>query len=297
MTFRLSQLEEIVDWRWTSRELAAVREDAQRRFFGEDGSNPAKYWPGAEGYTSRQRRFLGWFMFGFDLADGRRPGEVAAEDLYSGPALQEALGGVRGARYVLAIVRGTIPRRRVFLELEDERFELRSKTLADSVKRDTALVAHLVSSRPGVWIPGPGWIEWPVHIGPNMRRELKRFQVDPISVERLLQGRSKKPTGDQDAELPYDDTLGQAVERMTEAAKADGRAGLILSPEEWEGLVVSHLQGGGFMAFSQEILAWLGDVSSFEELNLWLAMATNIWNNTPQPDRGGKSARELSRGA
>jgi hypothetical protein len=30
-----------------------------------------------------------------------------------------------------------------------------------------------------------------------------------------------------------------------------------------------------------------------EEINKWLGLAMNIWNNTPQPDRGGKSAFEM----
>jgi hypothetical protein len=32
-----------------------------------------------------------------------------------------------------------------------------------------------------------------------------------------------------------------------------------------------------------------------EDVNKWMSLAINIWNTTPQPDRGGQSAAELSR--
>jgi len=38
----------------------------------------------------------------------------------------------------------------------------------------------------------------------------------------------------------------------------------------------------------------VGDVPSLDELNRWMALAMNIWNTTPQPDRGGRTAQELS---
>jgi hypothetical protein len=31
-----------------------------------------------------------------------------------------------------------------------------------------------------------------------------------------------------------------------------------------------------------------------DELNEWLALATEIWNNTPQPDRGYRTAYEIA---
>ena len=45
--------------------------------------------------------------------------------------------------------------------------------------------------------------------------------------------------------------------------------------------------------FSKDVMKLVGKVSSVEEANLWLGLAMNIWNNTPQPDRGGKTASEL----
>lgn len=48
-------------------------------------------------------------------------------------------------------------------------------------------------------------------------------------------------------------------------------------------------------AFTQEIVERVGDTASVEDLDRWLQLAMNIWNTTPQPDRGGKSAYELLR--
>ena len=47
--------------------------------------------------------------------------------------------------------------------------------------------------------------------------------------------------------------------------------------------------------FSKEIVSRLGKVNSVEDVNKWLELAMNIWNNTPQPDRGGKSPFEIIR--
>jgi len=47
--------------------------------------------------------------------------------------------------------------------------------------------------------------------------------------------------------------------------------------------------------FSKEIVDRVGEVNSVEEINKWLGLAMNIWNNMPQPDRGGKSPFEINR--
>jgi hypothetical protein len=47
--------------------------------------------------------------------------------------------------------------------------------------------------------------------------------------------------------------------------------------------------------FSKNIVDRVGEVESVEEINKWLGLAMNIWNNTPQPDRGGKSPFEIRR--
>jgi hypothetical protein len=295
MTFNPNQLENMTSWCAACPELAEAREDASRTFLGEDDPRPVRYWEGAGEFTSKQRRFLGWFMFGFSLDDGRRPAEVAAEKLYAGRAQADALQAAQGARYVMAVVRSIIPGRGLLLEIEDERLEVRSRHLSRLLTRGSTLVSYLVPSRPGLWIPGPGWMEWPIRIGPNMRRGLKELQPDPISIERLLQMRSDDFEKSRDMEHPKDETLEQAVARMSAAARAEGRTGLILSPEEWRELVLKHLNDSDMNAFAQEIFNRVGDVKDVEGLNRWLALATNIWNTTPQPDRGGRTAREMSR--
>ena len=80
MAFTASQLAEIVSWCADSRDLATDRRLAQRQFFGEEDERTVSYWEGAGDPTSRQRRFLGWFMFDFRLSDDRQPSQVAQED-------------------------------------------------------------------------------------------------------------------------------------------------------------------------------------------------------------------------
>ena len=81
---------------------------------------------------------------------------------------------------------------------------------------------------------------------------------------------------------------------MTEVAGTAGCTGLVMSVEEWKELVVSHLRNPDITAFSQEVFQRVGDVKDLEELNRWMGLAMNIWNATPQPDRGGRTAYELS---
>ena len=40
---------------------------------------------------------------------------------------------------------------------------------------------------------------------------------------------------------------------MTEAARTEGRTGLVMPPEEWERLVLSHLDNPDITAFSKEV--------------------------------------------
>jgi len=53
------------------------------------------------------------------------------------------------------------------------------------------------------------------------------------------------------------------------------------------------MRTGSASNFGQEVFEIVGSVDDIDELTVWLGLAMNIWNNTPQPDRGGKSAREL----
>ena len=296
MGFNASQLEDIGTWCVTSRELATLRAQARREFFGDDDPRPVDYWPGAGDPISRERRFVGWFMFDFHLPDGRSPAELAAASLLPAGELTDALDALGRTRFVLAIVVSSDLSRSTFLELEDERFEVRSSTWAQVMTRGRAVVSHLVPVRQRFWLPAPGWLEWPVVIGPNMRRELKNFQPDAMQVERLFQQRTADASSTPPPPHPQDATLPEAVARMTGAANAAARAELVMDVETWRELVLHHMSGSDPNAFFQDIIERLGSLSDIDELNQWLGLANNIWNATPQPDRGGRTALEMASG-
>jgi hypothetical protein len=298
MGFSASQLEDIGNWCATSRELATFRAPARREFFGEDDPRPVEYWPGAGDPVSRERRFVGWFMFDFHLPDGRSPAQLAAANLLRADELADALDALCRTRFVLAIVVSSDLRRTTFVELEDERFEVRSTTWAQLMTRGRAVVSHLVPVRRRFWLPAPGWLEWPIVIGPNMRHNLKNFQPDAIQVERLFQQRTADAsnTAPPPTSHPRDATLSEAVARMTVAATAAGRAELVMDLETWRDLVLHHMSGSDPNAFFQDIIGRLGNPSDIDELNRLLGLANNIWNATPQPDRGGRTPYELAAG-
>jgi len=66
--------------------------------------------------------------------------------------------------------------------------------------------------------------------------------------------------------------------------------------ETWRDLVLHHMAGPDPNAFFQHIIGRLGNLSNIDELNQWLGLANNIWNTTPQPDRGGRTPYELAAG-
>jgi hypothetical protein len=160
--------------------------------------------------VSRQRRFVGWFAFDFHLADDRQPAQFAAESLFRGAELVEALNAVRRTRFVLAIVTSTDTRRTTFLELESDVFEVRNTTWAQLLSRGSAIVAHLVPVRNRYWLAGPGWLQWPIGIGPNMRDDLSKFQFDPLQLERLMQGRISARGEEPHEQAPQDSTRAGA---------------------------------------------------------------------------------------
>ena len=88
-------------------------------------------------------------------------------------------------------------------------------------------------------------------------------------------------------------TLAQAVAQMTGEAKRSGRFQLVLSEQGWTDLVLRYMQSDDNRGFVQDIFHRVGSVKDLAELNHWMALATAIWNATPQPDRDGKSANEL----
>ncbi len=196
---------------------------------------------------------------------------------------------------MLAIVASVLPGRSVLLEIEDERFEIRDRHWSRSLTAQAAVLAHLVpTGRRGQWLPGPGWLEWPIRIGPQMRESLRTFQMEPLDVERLLQSQAR-PEDELRPVPPQDATLEEAVARMTTAARAARLSRLVMSAPEWEAIVIRHMGAPDVTAFTQEIVERVGNAKSVQDLDRWLQLAMNIWNTTPQPDRGGKSAYELLR--
>lgn len=293
MAFTQGMLEEVVAWCRDSLELASARQEARSRFFGEDDDRPVEYWPGAGEFTSRERRFLGYFLFNWDLPSGERPAEVAVRRLYQGSVQTEALSAVRGVRFVFALATSIVGRS-VYLELEKERFDVRSAQWAANLRRDTVVVAHLVPVRHGYWLPGPGWLNLPFTLGPGIRANLAAMQMDPIALERMLQGRARAPGEPPPPEPPRDEDLDAAVARMTAWARQHGHDALVMSAGDWESLVLKHIMNPASAAFYQEAMGRVPEFSSEDEVRELAGLLSNIWNNTPQPDRGGKTANQMA---
>jgi hypothetical protein len=288
-------VEQLAEWCLRSDTMADIRAAARRDFFGYDEPGEAHYMEGAGDVTSRERRFLGWFALTFKLPDGRNPAEVAAAAIFSGSDLTSAIDSIKGSRYVLAMVAMVHPGKGLILRLEDEEFTVDNRQLSRLLNRDDALYAHIIPAGRRGWLVGPGWLQWPIRIMPGMQAMLKKFQLSPIDLERLLQQRFKSSEDRPKIELPCDDTLKAAVARMTKAAKVEGIQSLIMTTAQWKKLVLSHMKSSQINDFSKEIVNRVGKVNSVEDINKWLGLAMNIWNNTPQPDRGGKSPFEISR--
>jgi hypothetical protein len=289
----LNQLtvEQLGAWCFNTEQLATERKKAWAIYFGEDDPRPVKYWGGTEEKNSRERRFLGWFMFDHTLRGGEKAAEVAVRRLFPAGLQGEPLEAIASVRYVNAVVSSVLGRS-VFLELEEESFEVRSPIWAANLQRSQAIVAHIVPVRHRYWLPGPGWLVWSVSIGPGMREAMKSFQVDPIQVEQFLQGRSASE-GKPQRKVPKDRTFAAAVARMSDWARQHGYAALVLNPDEWQSLVLKHLRTMRPTAMAGDLLAMVGSMKSEDDFQTVLDLSMNIWNNTPLPDRGGKSAREL----
>jgi hypothetical protein len=289
-------IEELAQWCSRSDTLADVRSQARRDYFGYDEPGEVKYMPGTEEVNSRERRFLGWFTFSFMLPEGRHPAEMAAAAMLKGADLAGAIRSIQGSRYVMAMVAMVTPGKGMILKLEDEEFELPSRQLSHIFKKSDTICTHVIPVARGRWLSGPGWLLWPIRVMPGMQANLKSFQLNPKDLERFLQQRRNERSGEsKKVEYERDATLDAAVARMTQAAKAEGRNGLIMTPRQWKKLVLSYMMADKLAEFSKEIVGRAGEVDSVENANKWLALAVNIWNVTPQPDRGGKSAYETGR--
>ena len=295
MALNANLVEQLAAWCATSDELADVRSKARSDFFGYDEPSEIKYLPGAGEVNGRERRFIGWFGFSFRLPDGRHPAEMAAANLLDGTRLSSALKSIQDSRYIMALTTMVIPGKGVYLELEDEEFDVGSRVLSRELSKGDALCAHVLPAGRGRWVVCPGWLVWPTRLGPNMCANLRKIQPDPILLERFLQQRASAGDKKPRVDYPRENTLEEAVARMTEAAQAAGKPRLVRSVLAWKRSVLACMRSGDMTRFSEDVMKRLGDVPSLDDLSRWLALAMNIWNTTPQPDRGGRTAQELSR--
>jgi hypothetical protein len=78
MAFTATQLEVITTWCSSGPDLQAERGHARPRFFGDDDERPTRYLEGAGDVVSRQRRFMGWFMFDYRAAASNSSARVLA---------------------------------------------------------------------------------------------------------------------------------------------------------------------------------------------------------------------------
>lgn len=296
MAFNQGMLEAIVDWCRDSFELEATRREARSHFFGDEDKRPVEYWPGAGELTSRELRFLGYFLFNWELPSGEHPGEAAVKRLFEGDIRAEALTAVRGARFVFAYATGIV-RRSVYLEIENERFEVRSGQWAANLHRDLVVVAHLVPVRHGYWLPGPGWAELPFTLGEGMRANLADMQIAPITFERLLQHRSRPLDEQPRPEPPRDDDLDAAVARMTAWAGEHGQAGLIM-PAGGMGVPGPGAHGEWSHRRATPQSAQRADREPAEDdLSVHCQPAVKHLEQHPQLDRGGRAANQMARQA
>jgi hypothetical protein len=255
---------------------------------------PADYIADLDEPRGRERRFLGWFLFDFTLPDGQCPAELAARTLLKGRDLGQVLEAVRNTRYVIANVVSVLPGQGLRLDSGDEEFELSTPVETRARAGESTFVGYVVPVSPGRYIPGPGWTIMAVALGSGIMAFLKEHRPGAIETERFLQQRM--PGGDVDLpEPPQDDTFEAAVSRMTRAARETGQDGLVMSQAQWKQLVMQYLPARDVGGFVQEVAGRMRPFDSLEEANRWLHLATNIWNNTPQPDRGGRSASDLAR--
>ncbi len=262
-----SMLEEIVLWCNSSDILADIRSRARSEYFGYDEPGDVKYMAGTGDINGRERRFLGWFALSYQLPDGKRPAELAAEDLLSGNELLSLFESIKGSRYVLAVVAMVNPGRGLILRLVDEEFSVDNRYLSRTFIRDDAICAHIVPVKRRGWLVGPGWVQWPTRIMPGMQAELKNIQFPPVLLERFLQQRID-PNGERPKiKQPQDSSLKEAVARMTKAAKAEGIENLVMTQAQWNRIVLKYMKSSQINDFSKDIVNLVGSVNSIDELN------------------------------
>ncbi len=160
MALTSSTVERLVEWCAKNDDIADIRAEARADFFGYDEPGPVSYIADTGEIVSRERRFLGWFTFGFRLPDGRHPAELAVTALLKGDELNSALDSIQKAKYVTAVVTTVVPGRGLYLELEDEEFEVNSRMLSHILQRGGTLSTYILPTSRDQWLPGPGWVAW-----------------------------------------------------------------------------------------------------------------------------------------
>lgn len=97
----------------------------------------------------------------------------------------------------------------------------------------------------------------------------------------------------------------RAIRAMNQAAIDADEPGMIRAPSEWMALVEKYapqLKVGSFIEeaiapFYAEAPAIVAEAAertlTEDELNLWAALVMDVWNNTPQRDRGWLTPLEL----
>ena len=289
MAIRFSDLEQLGMWCANAEEMEDALEEAAAIFFEADEEGVGEYAEGGADYASVGRRFIAWFMFGHTLPGGERPAEIAARNVFKRRRLDEALAAIAGVRYVVGGLTAVHPDRAVFVQVGNERLEIRDKRLADPSTRGATLFSWVLPVRPRVWIPGPGWMVMPLSLGPSFQDSMNLMQWNPVDAELLLRNpASPEPGGTTFEEL----TLVEAVNRMTKAAKADRRPALMMTVTEWEQLVLRYMQSHDNASFFEHVAELVGGDVDLDGLNLWIGRAQDIWNSTPQPDRGGRTPLE-----
>lgn len=291
MAVRYADLERLAEWCAGSEELADAVDDAAELFYGKLDELSGTYEGEVGDLGAVQRRFFGWFTLGHRLPGGDRPGEIAARALFSGRKLVQVLTAVGKAEYVVGAVTAVLDRRSVFVEGPGGRFEIRDRKMADPSIKGFTVCSWVVPAPRGVWTAGPGWVVVPLALGPGLRENLEAVQFSPMDVERFL----RAGTGPGEGERPAPPDLSEAVERITKAAEADRRPGLVMTETRWIALVLQYLPAVDAAGFFHEVADRVGEDIDTDGLNAFVKMAQDIWNATPQPDRDLKTANELIR--
>ena len=190
MTLNANSIEQLAMWCLKTDAIADVREIAHRDFFGLDEPGEMNYLGEAGSPIIMERRFLGWFTLTFILPDGRHPAELAASVVLMGSELNSLIDLINNSRYILGVISMVIPGQGLILRLEDEEFSIQSRQLSRLADRNDGLYAHIIPDGRRGWLVGPGWMQWPMSITRSIELQLKKYQLNPIDVERILQQRS-----------------------------------------------------------------------------------------------------------